>query len=395
MKKLNSYLVGGAVRDELLGLPIQDRDFVVVGATVEQMLDCGFKPIGRDFPVFLHPTSREEYALARTERKSGEGHQGFTFHTSPKISLEDDLERRDLTINAIAKSADGTLIDPFGGLEDLKKKILRHISSAFAEDPLRVLRTCRFVSQLDFEIHPATMKLISQIVRSGEIKTLSPERIWNELGNGLMHKSPSKMVLALIECGALYDLAPELKVGLEDLTIRNIILESIDRAARQNSALEVRTTILMLAACPDILTANDHTKQIPEVNLDAKLSLLKRLRAPKIIQEFTRLALGEFVVLRFATYMSAEDLVGLLTRLDAIRKTDRLEQILIIFSLVGASSKLRQVKESSRRVLEATEALKSVDHASVIGSEKSGEKINRLIYDRRVKTLREKFNDKV
>jgi len=188
MNKISHYLVGGAVRDELLGLPVADRDFVVIGASVEEMISNGFMPVGRDFPVFLHPHTKEEYALARTERKTGRGHQGFSFHADPSVTLAEDLARRDLTINAIAKSSEDEFIDPFQGIDDIKNKVLRHVSAAFVEDPLRVLRVCRFTSTLNFDIHPDTLKLMIQLVNTDEINDLSPERIWNEILKGLMGK---------------------------------------------------------------------------------------------------------------------------------------------------------------------------------------------------------------
>src|SRR3954449_6532735 len=185
-RDVKSYVVGGAVRDELLGLPVQDRDHVVVGATPEEMERLGYKPVGKDFPVFLHPETHEEYALARTERKSGRGYKGFAVHAAPDVTLEEDLKRRDLTINAIAKAEDGTLIDPFGGKKDLERRILRHVSEAFVEDPVRILRTARFAARFGFSIAPETMALMKRMVQSGEADYLVPERVWQELSKGLM-----------------------------------------------------------------------------------------------------------------------------------------------------------------------------------------------------------------
>lgn len=208
-----TYLVGGAVRDELLGLPTKDRDFVVVGSTPEAMLEQGFEPIGKDFPVFLHPESKEEYALARTERKSGKGYHGFVFKADPSISLEDDLSRRDLTINAIAKDQNGQLIDPFGGQQDIQNKIIRHVSPAFAEDPVRVLRVARFMSRLShlgFTVHPETLALMKHLVDEGEMETLVAERVWQEIKNALNQITPSAFFMTLRECGALKKLLPEI-----------------------------------------------------------------------------------------------------------------------------------------------------------------------------------------
>ena len=215
------YQVGGAVRDGLLGLPVQDRDWVVVGATPEQMAALGFAPVGRDFPVFLHPDTHEEYALARTERKSGRGYRGFTVQASPEVTLEQDLARRDLTINAIAAAPEWApsgaacaqgLIDPFGGQRDLRARVLRHVSPAFREDPVRILRVARFAARFhDFTIAPETLALMRAMVAEGEAAHLVPERVWQELARGLMEKHPERMFAVLRECGALAVILPEVE----------------------------------------------------------------------------------------------------------------------------------------------------------------------------------------
>ncbi|KGQ18331.1 tRNA nucleotidyltransferase [Lysobacter dokdonensis DS-58] len=210
---METYLVGGAVRDRLLGLPAGDRDFVVVGATQEQMLARGFKGVGRDFPVFLHPQTGEEYALARTERKSGRGYRGFVVDADPGVTLEEDLQRRDFTINAIAQRDDGTLVDPWHGARDLEHRVLRHVGPAFVEDPLRVLRAARFMARfaaLGFTVAPETMTLMRQIVASGEMADLVPERVWQELVRALASKTPSAFLRTLRECGALAVVLPEI-----------------------------------------------------------------------------------------------------------------------------------------------------------------------------------------
>ena len=197
------YLVGGAVRDELLGLPVKERDYVVVGATPEEMVRLGFKPVGKDFPVFLHPTTHDEYALARTERKSGRGYKGFTVYASPEVTLEEDLRRRDLTINAMAKAQDGSLIDPFGGKKDLEAGLLRHVSEAFAEDPVRILRVARFAARFGFSIHDTTLALMRRRVESGEADYLVPERVWQEFSRGLAERHPERMFELLQRAGLL------------------------------------------------------------------------------------------------------------------------------------------------------------------------------------------------
>src|SRR5690348_12374610 len=194
------YLVGGAVRDELLGRAHFDRDYVVVGAAPEDMLAEGYRAVGKDFPVFLHPDTHEEYALARTERKTARGYHGFEFHAAPDVTLEQDLARRDLTINALARDEDGTVIDPFGGVADLQNKILRHVGPAFVEDPVRILRTARFAARFDFSLAPETLALMREMIANGEVDALVAERVWQELERGLMEKHPSRMLLLLREC---------------------------------------------------------------------------------------------------------------------------------------------------------------------------------------------------
>jgi tRNA nucleotidyltransferase (CCA-adding enzyme) len=208
---VKAYVVGGAVRDELLGLAVQDKDHVVVGATPEEMAAAGFKPVGKDFPVFLHPKTHEEYALARTERKSGRGYKGFTVYAAPDVTLEQDLARRDLTINAIAKADDGTLIDPFHGQKDVKDGVLRHVSEAFAEDPVRILRVARFAARFGFRVADKTLALMKTMVSSGETDHLVPERVWQEFAKGLTEPKPALMFDVLEQCGLHPKLLPELK----------------------------------------------------------------------------------------------------------------------------------------------------------------------------------------
>src|SRR5262245_48501574 len=227
---MKAYIVGGAVRDRLLGLPASDRDWVVVGSTPQQMLDAGFKPVGRDFPVFLHPDTHEEYALARTERKSARGYHGFTFHAAPDVTLEQDLARRDLTVNAIALDPDSErLVDPFGGQRDLEAGVLRHVSDAFAEDPVRLLRLARFAARWPtFTVAPETQALLRRLVDSGEVDALVAERAWQELSRGLVEVRPSRMFDVLRECGALARLAPALDGWLRDDDARARLMPVLD-----------------------------------------------------------------------------------------------------------------------------------------------------------------------
>lgn len=234
------FCVGGAVRDALLGEPNSDRDYVVVGATVDDMLAAGFTPVGKDFPVFLHPKTHEEFALARTERKSGQGYKGFVFQADPTVRLEDDLLRRDLTINAIALSCTGEVIDPHHGLQDLQDRRLRHVGPAFSEDPVRLLRLARFAARWpEFSIAPQTMALCRDIVASGEARALVPERVWQEVSRGLMESNPSRMLRVLMDTGAWFAL------GADACVVGESTLQQLDQAARQHAAPEVRYALLM------------------------------------------------------------------------------------------------------------------------------------------------------
>ena len=299
------YTVGGAVRDQLLGLPVKDHDHVVVGATPDDMLRRGFRPVGKDFPVFLHPKTQEEYALARTERKTAPGYRGFVFHTAPDVTLEEDLVRRDLTINAIAQAEDGTLTDPFGGVEDIQNKVFRHVSDAFGEDPVRILRLARFAARFDtFTVAPATMELMRRMVDDGEVDALVAERVWQEVAKGLMEARPSRMLTVLHECGALARILPE-------LAINDHLLRVIDRAAGAGHALCVRFAVLMLAV------------PLEQINV-----LSERLRVPNDCRELAVMAAREQAVVAGALDLSAEAIVSLCERCDGLRKPQRFVQML-------------------------------------------------------------------
>src|SRR5688572_22276292 len=257
------YEVGGAVRDELLGLPVKDRDYVVVGATPEEMVDLGYRAVGKDFPVFLHPETKEEHALARTERKTARGYHGFEFYAAPDVTLEQDLARRDLTINAIARDEDGTLIDPFNGEEDLSAGILRHVSPAFAEDPVRILRVARFAARFGFDIAPETLELMRAMVEGGEADALVSERVWQELARGLMEKRPSRMFEVLQECSATAKVAPEIAALLEDPERGQAALDALDAAAASEEPLEVRFAALVREQDPYAVEALAERLRIP------------------------------------------------------------------------------------------------------------------------------------
>jgi tRNA nucleotidyltransferase (CCA-adding enzyme) len=333
------YRVGGSVRDELLGRPDADRDFVVVGATPEWMLASGFRPVGRDFPVFLHPDTHEEYALARTERKHGRGYRGFEFFASPEVTLEQDLERRDLTINAMALGGDGVLVDPHGGASDLAAGVLRHVSAAFAEDPLRVLRVARFAARFDFAVAPETEALMRTIVASGELATLAPERVWQEIARGLSEARPSRMLAVLRDCGALDAVLPELAAlyGVPQPPAHHPEVDAgvhvalaLDWAAARKLSLEARYAILAhdlgKAQSPVAALPRHHAHEQRSVRLAQRLS--ERLRVPIECRDAAVLAARWHGVVHRAAELRPATLLDLLSAADALRRPGRLDTLL-------------------------------------------------------------------
>ncbi|HEY6895772.1 MAG TPA: multifunctional CCA addition/repair protein [Rhodocyclaceae bacterium] len=335
------YSVGGAVRDELLGLPVQDRDWVVVGATPQQLLDQGYKPVGRDFPVFLHPQSREEYALARTERKTAPGYKGFVFHADPAVTLEQDLIRRDLTVNAMAKGEDGSLVDPFGGQRDLQERVLRHVSPAFAEDPVRILRVARFAARFhEFSVADETMLLMERMAAEGEVDALVPERVWQEFARGLMEARPSRMFEVLRDCGALQKLMPEVQRlwGVPqradyhpEVDTGIHIMMVIDAAAGLGAPLPARFAALTHdlgkgTTPPDVLPK--HTAhEARSVNLIGPLC--ERLRVPVDCREVALLVARYHTDIHRQAELRPDTLVKLLESCDALRRPERFEEMLL------------------------------------------------------------------
>ena len=334
------FAVGGAVRDELLGLPVQDRDYVVVGASPEDMLARGFRPVGKDFPVFLHPQTHEEYALARTERKSGHGYTGFAFHASPEVRLEDDLARRDLTINAIARADDGVLTDPFGGVKDLKARVLRHVGPAFVEDPVRILRVARFAARFtDFSLAPETLALMREMVASGEVDHLVAERVWQELAKGLMEDRPSRMIEVLRECGALSRLLPELDrlFGVPqradfhpEVDTGVHVLMALDHSARQGYVLAVRFAVLLHDLGKGLTPAADLPRHPGHEARSVSLAeaVCARLKTPAECRDLARLVARYHGDIRRGPQLRAATIVTLLENADALRRPQRFDQLL-------------------------------------------------------------------
>lgn len=340
-----TYQVGGAVRDALLNLPFNDIDYVVVGSSPNDMLSNGFVPVGKDFPVFLHPVSHAEYALARTERKTGAGYTGFAVHFAEDVTLEEDLARRDLTINAMAREvlADGELgelVDPYHGAADLANKVLRHVSPAFAEDPVRILRLARFAARwADFTVAPETMALMKQMVANGETASLVPERIWQEISRGLMEATPSRMILILRECGLLRQWLPEVDVlfGVPqradyhpEIDTGVHVMMVLDLAAKMNLSLEARYAAL----CHDLGKGNTPADVLPRhtghekrgVPLSTDLS--KRLKVPRDCADLAKLLSNNHTSFYYLPELTAGTVLSVFKRTDALRRPERFLQLL-------------------------------------------------------------------
>jgi tRNA nucleotidyltransferase (CCA-adding enzyme) len=338
---MKRYLVGGAVRDALLGVAGGDRDWVVVGARAQELIDAGYAPVGRDFPVFLHPQTHEEHALARTERKTAAGYRGFEVHADPSVTLEDDLLRRDLTINAIAQDEAGHLIDPHGGQRDLRAKVLRHVSQAFVEDPVRILRLARFAARFsDFTVAPETLALMRRMVAAGEVDALVPERVWQELARGLMEAKPSRLFEVLRECGALAKLLPEVdrlwgvpqRADYHPEVDTGVhLMMVLDMAARLDTPLAVRFACLghdlgKGTTPPDVLPRHvGHEERSVALARD----VCERLRVPVACRELAELVAREHGNIHRSGEFGAAAITRLLDRCDAWRRPDRFADALL------------------------------------------------------------------
>ena len=346
---METYLVGGAVRDALMGLPVQDHDWVVVGATPQELLDQGYLPVGRDFPVFLHPVSKEEYALARTERNTAPGYRGFSVHAAPDVTLEEDLARRDLTINSIAIHVDSTrargqfslddLVDPFGGRQDIGNKVLRHVTPAFREDPVRILRLARFAARFtDFTVAPETQALMRQMVEDGEVDHLVAERVWQEIARGLMEAQPSRMFAVLRDCGALARLLPELDRlwGVPQSVEHHPEVDTgvhvmlvLDLAARLQASLPVRFACLTHDLGKGTTPADVLPRHIGHQERRVRKGVCARLRIPVECKELAEVVAREHGNIHRSAALNAAAIVRLLERCDAIRKPARFADILL------------------------------------------------------------------
>ncbi|HEY0063268.1 MAG TPA: multifunctional CCA addition/repair protein [Telluria sp.] len=379
---MKSYIVGGAVRDALLGLPVKDRDWVVIGATPEDMLAAGFRPVGKDFPVFLHPQTHEEHALARTERKTAPGYRGFVFHTAPDVTLEEDLVRRDLTINAMARADDGTLVDPFGGQRDVRARVFRHVSDAFLEDPVRILRLARFAARFaDFTVAPETLALMRKMVADGEVDALVAERVWQEVARGLMEEKPSRMFAVLRDCGALARIMPELDAlwgvpqqsdAQGDTGVH--VMQVLDGAAARGLPLCVRFAALMLdlgkGATPAVFwPAHDGHEQRALALIDA---LCTRLRVPGECRDLALMSAREQGNVSGAHAMDAATLVSMFTRCDALRKPDRFAEMLLAVACGGGDARPFPQAPYLQEALAAARAVNAGAVAAACGENKAG-----------------------
>jgi tRNA nucleotidyltransferase (CCA-adding enzyme) len=399
------YLVGGAVRDRLLGRPVSERDWLVVGASVEQMLVLGYKPVGKDFPVFLHPQSHEEYALARTERKSAPGYRGFVVHAAPDVTLEQDLQRRDLTINAMAETASGEIIDPFGGQADLQARLLRHVSPAFAEDPVRALRIARFAARyahLGFSVAEETQALIRQMVAAGELDHLVPERVWQELVKALGEGHPARFIEVLRQCGALKVILPELdrlfgvpqpeKYHPEiDCGIHSLLV------LEQAALLDADPRTRFAALCHDLGKGLTSAEILPahhgheERSATLVSALCQRLRVPTEYRDLALLTARYHGHIHRADELRPDTFLRVLEQCDALRRPQRFEQILIACE---ADSRGRQGFEQTpypqaERFRRALSAAQAFDPASIDMAGLRGEQIKQRIHQGRLAAIRQ------
>lgn len=396
------YLVGGAVRDHLLGHPYHEKDYVVVGTTPEQLLAQGFQPVGKDFPVFLHPETKDEYALARTERKSGHGYHGFEFHTEPSVTLEQDLMRRDLTINAMAMDENGKVYDPYGGQQDLCNKVLRHVSNAFVEDPLRVLRIARFAARyhaLGFVVAPATLLLMQELAESGELDALTPERVWKETSRALMEAHADVYFETLRACGALKVLFPELDAlfGIPqrpeyhpeiDCGVHTMM--SLQQACRANYSLDVRFAVLLHDLGKALTPADELPRHImhEERGIRPVTEVCDRLRVPTNTKQLALAVCKEHLKCHQALSLKPGTLWRLLQRLDVLRRPERVEAFV---QACECDSRGRLGLEDrdypqAKYILEAIQVVRSIK-AQDLPADVQGPDIGEMLIERRIKAI--------
>ena len=397
------YQVGGAVRDTLLGLPVKDRDYVVVGASPEQMLAAGYRAVGKDFPVFLHPHTQQEYALARTERKTAKGYKGFSVHAAPEVTLEEDLARRDFTMNAIAQADDGQLIDPFGGQADIDNRLLRHVTAAFTEDPVRILRAARFLARFtDFKVAPETMALMREMVAAGEVDALVPERVWQEIAKGLMESKPSRMFEMLRDCGALRIILPELDRlwGVPQTATYHPEVDTgihvmmvIDYAASQHFSLPVRFAALTHDLGKGTTPAEVLPRHIGHElrSVDLIREVVARLKVPNDCKDLALVVAKYHGKLHAARQMKAATLLHFLEELDAFRQRSRFEDFL---KACECDSRGRLGLEQcplaeAEHLMAALQAALTIDAGEIAKQSQSPAQIKQAVADARAAAIRQ------
>jgi len=367
------YLVGGAVRDEIMGLSGKDKDYVVVGATPEEMVKLGYKPVGKDFPVFLHPKTHHEYALARTERKISKGYKGFKVYASKEVTLEEDLKRRDLTINAIAKDSKGQFFDPFQGIQDIKNKILRHVSPAFVEDPIRVLRIARFSARFhQFKIHPKTELILKQIVKNKEIEAVASERIWYEFSIGFSEKKSYLMFEVLHRCGALKLLLPEMNY----VKHKNSMKKSFEYAAKSNYSAEIKAALFFMYLYPI------------KANIKLQEKIYTRLSVPNAVKKLTEKTILNLSDLNQFKKLKPRQILDLIYKMDLFRNPDMLLDVIKVFEAFIKGQSI-QSKSASTTLKIMQKYLKQLNklNLSSISQNKRGLDIKDAIYDARLQVL--------
>lgn len=368
------YLVGGAVRDQIMGLTVKDRDYVVVGSTSEEMVKLGYKPVGKDFPVFLHPKTHYEYALARTERKVSKGYKGFKVYASKEVTLEEDLERRDLTINAIAKDKRGQFIDPFNGIDDIRKKILRHVSSAFVEDPIRVFRIARFSARFyQFKIHPTTQTILKKIVKNKEIEAVASERVWHEISVGLLEKKSHFMFDVLHQCGALQVLIPEINY----VKNKNYIKRSLEYGNKFKYSLDIKAAIFFM----HVYTSKTSVKDIAKI--------YTRLSVPNSVRKLTEKLADNMTDLKEFKKLKPRQILDLIYKMDLFRNPDVLIDIIKILEAYneGQAKKYKSVGSTLKALQKYLKHLNKLN-LGLISQNKTNLDIKASIYEARLHVLK-------
>ena len=361
------YQVGGSVRDELLKLPVADRDFVVVGASPDELIALGYKPVGRDFPVFLHPETHEEYALARTERKTAPGYQGFVFHTAANVTLEDDLARRDFTINAMAQDEDGSIIDPYNGQADLQAGVLRHVSAAFEEDPVRILRCARFAARFGFEVAPETMTLMRRMTDLGEVDALVPERVWQEVARGLMERDPVRMFAVLQDCGALARVLPECTPWRADADN----MRALGHAAQLGLSLPVRFAVL--------------AGTLTEAGVQA---LCERVRVPADCRDLALIHVRNATAFAAALTLDARALAELVQRCDGLRQPARFLSLIAVAHAYAAGARNDAgYRAAVKRLQAALDAVRGIDAGAIARTQPNPQAIAQALQAARVEAI--------